>query len=77
MSMFSNVEDIVVYRDLKVFITDNSIMLFCSRNAQVPFVAKLRDENEQFSKLKTFISNEALSFLQRWSLEISFTVPFT
>ena len=33
-----SVEDIVIAPDLKVFISDNSNMCSCSRNAQISFV---------------------------------------
>ena len=35
--MINNVEEIVVLLDLKVFYSDNSKMLSCSKNTQVAF----------------------------------------
>ena len=38
--LINNVEDIVVSQGLKMFISDDSNMFSCSRNAQVTFVEK-------------------------------------
>ena len=41
-SRIINVEDIIVFLGLKVFISDNFVMSSCSINAQVNLVAKLQ-----------------------------------
>ena len=49
---FNNVEDIVVFLGLKVFVSENSYMFACSRNAPVTYAEKPNLTLKRFSNYK-------------------------
>ena len=87
--LIKNVEDIVVFINLKVFNSDNSQMFSCNRNAQISFaenshVKLISFQNQKHwyliyassdKALKGIVVNRALSSLNGESLEITLTVP--
>ena len=66
--LINNVFDIVIFPNLKLFLSDNSCIFSCSRNAQVSLKIIL------FSKLQTFKSN---TYLIRQSFQFGTVVNRT